>query len=630
MFVWCGCEDDTMKTRNLLLSLASTLFLLTQFAWAVQPPAEIPEPNVLVAPNPDFSPQGGFFGPIPLPPIVRYQSLPMRMHLEPLIPPFRILKELDNRLVPLWERTLREGTDPELVEVASLSLARVAEQKLANIQSAEKSLQTLAQNSDNSRIRYAAAFALAVSDSQSSASTLVELAKAGSDAQRIPIEQALIRWKSAVALELWNARLLDASTTNASFQLATEGLASINHGEAIEPLLRVAGDSAVSYTKRMAAAKAAAVLSADQAFAASEALSTGDVQERLLALALLNTEKNEAKIKSATFCADPSDAVASVAWQQVFQKNSELLQDHLETGRRHRDSQVRMTAARTMRGWPTSERAKWLQELLSDIHIEVRNVSRAMLVLIAAEHPEFKEQIIAQAAAILSPESTDWQGIEQSLVVLAQLQATQFSQTAFGLLGHAKDEVVVTAAWLIQLFPDEVIREQVRKEIEQCEEKLSRGEKSPNDTSLREMMLLQYAGLVRMKELQPLMEIQFSKSAPGMTEKRASGLWALAVIHEKTANEELVKKFEARVQDRNSLPPEYMPVRRSSVMALGLLRSTKSIPVVMESYQIDPPPDGIPDTARWILPLLGQSMPPEIPPFRIGAGGWRIIPVDAP
>ena len=613
-----------------MLSLAGNLFVLTQCAWAVQPPVEMPEHSVLVAPNPDFSPRGGYFGPISLPPIVRYQSLPMRMHLEPFIPQLGNLTELDNRLVPLWERSLREGTDPELVEVAALSLARVAELKLADIHTAEKSLLTLAQNSENHRIRYAAAFALAVSDARSSASTLVKLAEAGTDAQRIRIEPALIRWKTPAALELWNARLSDAGTTNASFQLATEGLVSINHREAIELLLRMTPDSGVSYTKRMAAAKAAARLSADQALAASEALSTGDVQQRLLALALLNTENNEAQIKSATFCEDPSDAVASVAWQQVYQRDSALLQDHLETGRRHGDAHVRITAARTMRIWPNSERVKWLQELLSDIHIEVRNVSRSMLVLVAAEHPEFKEQIIAQAAAVLKPESSDWQGIEQSLVVLAQLQATQFSQAAFQLLGHDSDEVVVTAAWLIQLFPDEAIREQVRNEIEQCEERLSRSEVSHNVKSIHEAMLLQYAGLVRMKELQPIMERQFSKSAPGTIEKRASGLWALAVIHEKTANEELAKKFEARVQDRSSLPPEYMPVRRSSVMALGLLRSTKSVPVVMESYQVDPPPDGIPDTARWVLPLLGEPMPPELPRTVVGVGGWRIIPVDGP
>jgi hypothetical protein len=287
-----------------------------------------------------------------------------------------------------------------------------------------------------------------------------------------------------------------------------------------------------------------------------------------------------------------------------------------------------MTAARTMRVWPNSDRAKWLQELLSDIHIEVRNVARTMLVLVSAEHPELKEQIVAQAAAILKPESADWQGMEQSLLVLAQLQATQFSATAFALLGHARDEVVVTAAWLIQLFPDDAIRGQVQTEIEQCEEKLSRGETLKNDISLREMMLLQYAGLVRLKELQPIMEQQFSKSAQGFPEKRASGLWALAVIHEKTANEQLAKKYEERIQDRNSIPPEALPVRRSSVMALGLLRGRNSVPVLMEAYKIDPLESAIPDTVRWVFPLLGQPMLPEIPPSKNGVSGWRITPVD--
>lgn len=619
-----------MNLRILILSLAGNLFLLSQSVWAVQPPAETPERDVLIAPNPDFSPQGGFFGPISLPPIIRYQNLPMRMHLEPLIPPFEILTELDKRLVPLWDRMLREGTDPELVETAALSLARVAELRLATIESAEKSLQTLAQNSDNPRIRYAAAGALAIGDLQSSAPLLVKLAEAGTDAQRIRIEPALIRWKASAALELWSSRLVDASSTNTSFQLAAEGLAAIGHQESVELLLSITVDSSVSYTKRMAAAKASTVLSADRALAAAGELATKDVQDRLLALALLNSEKPEAKVNSAALCKDPADAVASVAWQQVFQRNSELLLDHLETGRKHRDAHVRMTAARTMRLWPNPERALWLQELLSDIHIEVRNVARTMLVLIAAEHPELKEQIVAQAAAVLKPDSTDWQGMEQSLVVLAQLQATQFSPAAFGLLEHAKDEVVVTAAWLIQLFPDEAIREQVRIEIEQCEQELSVGGQASNETSLEEMMLLQYAGLVRMKELQPMMELQFSKSAKGTPDKRASGLWALAVIHEKTANEELAGKFEARIQDRNSLPPEYLPVRRSSVMALGLLRSVKSVPVVMESYRIDPPDSGIPDTARWILPLLGQPMPSGIEPVTVGVGGWRITPVEAP
>ena len=153
-----------MKPRNIILFLAGYSVLLTPYASAFQPPVQAPERNVVVAPDPDYSPQGGFFGTISLSPIVRYQDLPMRMHLDPLIPEPVALQVLDSRLVPLWERMLREGTDAELVEVAVQSLARVAEMKLADIQPAEKSLQALAQNSENQRLRYAAGAALAIGD----------------------------------------------------------------------------------------------------------------------------------------------------------------------------------------------------------------------------------------------------------------------------------------------------------------------------------------------------------------------------------------------------------------------------------------------------------------------------------
>ncbi|MFO1004245.1 MAG: hypothetical protein U0936_28330 [Planctomycetaceae bacterium] len=619
-----------MNHQILILSLAANLFLFSHFAWAFQAPGETPNPRLQVALAPDYSPRGGYLGTLSLPPIVRYPELPLRMHLDVPVARVVTINKLDPRLVPLWDRMLREGTDPELVEVAALSLATVAEQGLSGIEVAEKSLQALATNSKNPRIQNAAAFALAAGNIQSSASILIRLAEAGDDDLRLRIEPPLIRWKTAAAIDLWTARLHEPLTTNASFRLASEGLASLNDQKSLELLLGIAADPAISFAKRIASARASAILSVDRAYSAGEILSKGNVQDRLLALALWDTEKPEAKFKSAALCEDSSDAVASVAWQQVFRRNSELLQGHLPTGRKHRDAQVRLTAARTMRLWPDPERALWLQELLSDIHIEVRNVARNMLVLVSTEHPEFKEQIVSQAAMLLKPESNDWQGLEQSLLLLAQLQATQFSHAAFALLGHAKDEVVITAAWLIQLFPDEAIYDLVRTDIEQCEAKLSQPEFATRNIALRETMLLQYAGLVRMKELQTLMDSQFSKSAAGTPEKRGSALWALAVIREKTPDEELTKKYEERILDRSTLPPESLPVRYASVMALGLLRSAKSVAVVRESYDIDPRDSGIPDAARWTLSLLGEPMPPELVPYASGIGGWRITPIDRP
>ena len=288
-----------------------------------------------------------------------------------------------------------------------------------------------------------------------------------------------------------------------------------------------------NYSKRTSAARALAVIVPDQAYTMAEPLLKADVVNRLLGLALLDSVKPEAMRLAATYCEDAADGVASVAWQQVFRRQPDLLVKHLSSGCLHRDAQVRMTAARTIRLFPDAERAAWLHKQLSDIHIEVRNVARQMLVLIAGEHPELKEQIIAQAGDMLKPDSSDWQGIEQSLLLLGQLYSTKFSTPSFALLDYPRDEVGVAAAWLIQLFPDESIRDQVRDYILHLEEQVAGGKVPVGDFFLRETMLLNYAGLLRIKDLQPLYEKQFSKSAAGTHEKRAAALWALALLFER-------------------------------------------------------------------------------------------------
>ena len=63
-------------------------------------------------------------------------------------------------------------------------------------------------------------------------------------------------------------------------------------------------------------------------------------------------------------------------------------------------------------------------------------------------------------------------------------------------------------------------------------------------------------------------------------------------------------------------------------MALGVLRGRNSVPVLLEAYKLDPQNTAIPDTVRWIFPLLGEPMLPEIATSENWIGGWRITPVD--
>ena len=81
-------------------------------------------------PNPEFRPHGPFQGPIEIPHIARFNNLPMRMFLEPhLISPGTVDK-VDSSFVELFDKTLREFDDDELLETAALSLARIAHEKL--------------------------------------------------------------------------------------------------------------------------------------------------------------------------------------------------------------------------------------------------------------------------------------------------------------------------------------------------------------------------------------------------------------------------------------------------------------------------------------------------------------------
>lgn len=619
-----------MVKRTLLLSLLAQWLVLFPSALTAQDNSGQPAVTSAPAPDPEFSPRGNYAGPFQLPAIVRYQQLPIRMELEPLFHPPLAIQVLDKRLIPLWERMLREGTDLELVEVAALSLARVAEIGVGDIQMAGPALQTLASTSRDEKVRYAAALALANGNIKSSEMILLKLAQEGTDDQRLRIEPALARWKTAAASELWKSRITDEETTVPAFGLATEGLMALQQSDIAGDLLKITVDTTKNYRKRMAAAKTAAELNPEQSYVAAESLLKDKPQNRLLGLALLNNSKPESATRTAEYCVDESDAVASAAWQQVFRHNSELLTAHLDSGRKHRDSVVRITAARVMRQFATAERAAWLQLLLSDVHIEVRNVARSMLVLVANEHPELKEQIISQASQILKPDSMDWQGMEQSLVLLGQLYAADFSQAAFQLLSHSKDEVAISAAWLIQLYPDEAIRDQVRVEIETIEMKMASGQYGTNDIGLREKMLLQYAGLVRMKEIETILEKQFSKSAPGGADKRCSALWALALLHEKSADATLARKYVERLKERVAIPPEFVSVRRASALSLGLLRAAdpETIAALLEAYDMDPQETLIPATARWSLQIVGQPTLPDLPPNQMGVGGWRILPVE--
>ncbi|MEJ7594240.1 MAG: hypothetical protein WKF77_22105 [Planctomycetaceae bacterium] len=416
----------------------------------------------------------------------------------------------------------------------------------------------------------------------------------------------------------------DTETTMA-VSLACDGLAVLGDPQVVDQLFSVLHGKLLAYEKRRAAAKAICALTPDRAFSEAETLIGGNVLERLLGIELLSSAKPEAHASLLTLCADASDGVASAAWAALFRLNPDALNPAIPYGRSHRDATVRMTAARIMQQFPDAERSGWLHEQLSDRHLEVRNVAREMSFLVAEEQPRLRDQIVAMASDTLTANSENWQGIEQSLLLLGQLRAAQFSDRCMPLLEHPRREVLITAAWLLHLFPDPAVETAVRKQLLRNEEMLKNAA-AVEIIGEQSSYLIQYAGLMRLKDMQAFLEPNFDKSAPGGDFKRAAAMWSLGLFHENDPAPALAASYLRRLADRVSVPPEHNEVMRMSAIALGLMRAKSAIPGLLEAYQIDPVDAVIPDSARWSLGMMGEPLLDPPKPYVQAVGGWRLSP----
>jgi hypothetical protein len=140
--------------------------------------------------------------------------------------------------------------------------------------------------------------------------------------------------------------------------------------------------------------------------------------------------------------------------------------------------------------------------------------------------------------------------------------------------------------------------------------------------------LIQYAGLMRLKDLQPFLEPNFKKDEPGGNEKRSAAMWAIGLMNEKDPVPELTKSFLDRLADRGGLMPEQYPVRRMSAVSLGILRAKVAAPGLLEAYQRDPVDAVIADSARWSLGMIGEPLPEPTKGFSGLIGGWKLNPLD--
>jgi hypothetical protein len=291
-----------------------------------------------------------------------------------------------------------------------------------------------------------------------------------------------------------------------------------------------------------------------------------------------------------------------------------------------------MDAADAMRQFPNPERCEWLSEMTGDVHIEVRNVARACMLEVAEGDPQLHGVVVERAEAALLRETSPWQQLEQSLVLLCQLQQPQVAAAGVPLLQHERAEVAVTAAWAMHLYPDADLLAPAVEFVRSRDAWLNQtGDLQItfdyNDVALQIGFLFQFAGVLRDVQLEDIMEQQFSKSAPGGAIKRAAAMWSLGLLHENEPDNPLAEKFESRMLDTEGLNPEVLEVRQASIISVGRMRSTNSRSALMRAFAGDSVETLIPQSVRWSTRLIGLPVPDLPPPLVRTASGFLLAPL---
>ncbi len=569
--------------------------------------------------------------------VARFGDLPTRMYLLPefLDPVGRVV--LSDGLVPLFVRILNGDYDDELYRDAARSLERVAREFPNQADQYADALRNRLAKTSSQAVIDACAMALVAANDKSSADLLATFCGPANEGLSIHVEPRLAEWKHRVLVEQWRERIRNPfDHTRQMTALACRCLAEVGDTESTDVLVKLALDERLETVVRGAAARAVSRLDPGKAGATSGNLAVEDIPSRLLAIAFLETATSGESLEQLlSFCEDPEDAVASRSWHTLSITNPAALVDKLERGVVHEDANVRHGAISVMQQLPTRQHCVWLMEMLGDEHLFVRNDARAALNKVAATDADLRLEILAIAGGVLQKQDASWQQIEQTLLLLGQQSCGDYQSACVPLLSHQRNEVMVTAAWLLHLMPRPELAQDISKHAGIVWRLLSNVASDIDDLrrqSLSEQLifLFHHAASTRDAGMVEVATEMFNKKAPTFPEARAAGLWALGFIKTGADDEVLRGKFVARVFDDSTVEPEMIVVKAASAYALGQIGMKVSLADLRKAHEQYGNHGILGKCVGKAIHLLGEDCEPAGEPGPVGASQWPVFPSGVP
>lgn len=463
----------------------------------------------------------------------------------------------------------------------------------------------LKSNSEPLLVRRVMVSAVCLLDDGTHAASLWEIARDDMD-MRATVARALAKWKKPIALEYWRDRVRSPATNSFDLAFALEGLASVGTAEDRQTLVSCMRSNTVSESNRVLASLALGATNASGMNVLAEELLASELVDRYtLAANLLRHHSDEESLSKLLVIMNsgPNTArriVAEAIAAHFPQKAIELAPGWTTDS----DNNLRRLALVVLKGINSTEATKLQATLLGDTNVEVRNLAREQLLGIA----QGDMRSVVDACVSEQLESSNWRGIEQSVILSTQLRDQSRCDTFVRLLDHPQAEVYMHAGWgLMELADTPEILERIQKYCEPITDQLEQGTKiGEKAETIRLSFLLETLGKNHVSSAVPMLKRYIPKQDFRMGNlSRASAIWALGKIEKDTDDPALRGQLRERIQDLASMTPENYLVGYACMLALGEFGYKDSRETLVKTGAMRPNPLGY--AVEWAVEKIDQA-----------------------
>ncbi|MFA7235909.1 MAG: HEAT repeat domain-containing protein [Phycisphaeraceae bacterium] len=451
----------------------------------------------------------------------------------------------------------------------------------------------------------------------------------------LAVDHALATFGDHESQAAWLVRIKDAHRPTSLRVSALRALAETHVGFPAE-VIAAATDPSQPAEARLAAADVIATCGhlvgfdrSGELFAPYDKLLAGSLIDRLVAARMLTGEGVPAALpllqRAAT---DAEPAVRAIALTELKRRGGDALTlPIIEASLKSDDPKVRLLAIEGLPLHPVAQSVDLATAALSDEHPDNRTAARASLRSLA-QTPALDQQIRQMLQRELAGDDAvklPWGRAEQLALLARDLDDKPSAESLTKLLRHDRVEVVVATVKALRRLDVPSTREAVlsllKTMIAQMEDKQKVNDPQREICRQAAMTL----GVWRMSggEADATLRRAIPKEHP-MGQARSAAIWALGLIHEGRYNAALAGPLIGRINDNAGMMPESEDVRLAGVVALGRMKSEKSLDILRKYRETNQDTDSIRYAAWWAVGhITGQTT--EAPAVQAGRVRVRFL-----